>query len=470
MSTRLRFAPSPTGHLHIGGARTALFNWLYARKTGGVFVLRVEDTDLERSSEEMAEGILEGLRWLGLDWDEGPIFQSRRLDGHRTLADSLLQAGKAYRCFCGTADDAERQCGCRGLDEEESQRRAAGGESFAVRFRVPEGEVRFDDRVFGEVRVDARQIEDFVLLRSDGTPTYHLSVVADDLDLEITHVVRGADHLSNTSKQVLLYRALERPGPVFAHLPLILGPDRKRLSKRHGATSVLEYREQGFVPAALRNYLALLGWSPGDDRELLDDAELVESFQLERINKADAVFDLRKLEWLNGQKLSRMPADELEPEVRRVLEDAGLWKSAWGGAERPWFVDTLDLLKKGARRLTDFSGQYRAFFDDEFEYDQRGRKKYLEFDDPAAEQATLEGLAELEQGLRELEPYDLETTEALLRGIGERHGLHTGKFIGAVRVALTGQPVAPGIFEVMIALGRERTVRRLARVRQLARS
>jgi len=290
---RLRFAPSPTGYLHVGGARTALFNWLFARHHGGVLVLRIEDTDLQRSTPEMVEGILVGLRWLGIDWDEGPHFQTERMELYFAAAGRLIRSGNAYYCFCtkeqleqqraqGVAEGrVPRDC-CRALSREEAAHRVMGGEGAAIRFAVPEqGSTPVDDAVFGRVEFSNSEIEDFVLLRADGVPTYHLSVVVDDLDMRITHVLRGADHLSNTPKQIMLYQALGHPLPVFAHVPLILGPDKTRLSKRHGATSVIAYKEEGIVPQAFRNFLALLGWSPPDSsQELLGDRELIELFDL----------------------------------------------------------------------------------------------------------------------------------------------------------------------------------------------
>src|SRR5271156_281906 len=289
---RVRFAPSPTGYLHVGGARTALFNWLFARHTGGTLILRIEDTDFERSSEEMVEGILAGMRWLGLTWDEGPIFQSQRLDLYPQTAEKLLASGHAYPCFCTKAELEQRRAQavaagrppmydrrCRGIDPAVAAQRKAAGEAAAVRFAVPDGgATAFDDAVFGRVEFSNAEIEDFVLLRSDGIPTYHLSVVADDIDMRLTHIIRGADHISNPPKQVLQYQALGAPLPVFAHGPLILGPDKTRLSKRHGATSVLAYQDMGIVPEAFRNFLALLGWTPGNaekDREIFSSDELI---------------------------------------------------------------------------------------------------------------------------------------------------------------------------------------------------
>src|SRR5271155_1450274 len=312
---RVRFAPSPTGYLHVGGARTALFNWLFARHTGGTFILRIEDTDFERSSEEMVGGILEGMTWLGLDWDEGPFFQSKRLDLYKAVAEKLIAVGSAYPCFCTKQELELRRAEaaaagrppmyarrCRRLAPEETAAKRAAGQPAAVRFAVPEGgSTSFDDAVFGKIEFANSEIEDFVLLRSDGIPTYHLSVVADDMDMRLTHIIRGADHISNTPKQVLQYLALGAPLPVFAHLPLILGPDKTRLSKRHGATSVGSYQEEGNLPEAFCNFLALLGWSPGDDREMFSGQDLIDNFSLTGISKANAVFNPDKLAWFNLQ-------------------------------------------------------------------------------------------------------------------------------------------------------------------------
>src|SRR5437763_1207658 len=346
---RVRFAPSPTGHLHVGGARTALYNWLFARHQVGVFILRIEDTDVDRSRPELVTAILESLEWLGLKWDEGPYRQSERLDRYREMAAELERRGHAYPCFCAAEElqarraraEAERRAWkydgtCRKLSGSERQRRRAEGRPGALRFRVPEtGETSFDDRVFGCVTVEHRDLEDFVLLRSDGNPTYHLGVVADDLDLRISHVIRGADHLSNTPKQILMYQALGAPPPVFAHLPLILGPDRQRLSKRHGATAVGAYREQGVLPEALRNFLALLGWTPPagadkpDGKEVLTIEEMIATFDLQAVSKSNAVFDLEKLAWMNSVYLRALPRNRLLALAEAELASAGLWREAW---------------------------------------------------------------------------------------------------------------------------------------------
>lgn len=473
MKIRVRFAPSPTGYLHIGGARTALFNWLYARRCNGVFILRIEDTDVERSSDEMVTGILEGLRWLGLQWDEGPYYQSRRLDLYRSISTRLLESGHAYRCFCipQLLESKKREAQkagavwrydqtCRTLAPAEVDSRVVNGEPFALRFKVPPGQtVHFQDKVFGSVHVESDNVEDFVIMRSDGMPTYHLSVVADDVDMEISHVIRGADHLSNTSKHVLLYRALGEPAPIYAHLPLILGPDRKRLSKRHGATSVLEYRDRGTLPAALRNYLALLGWSPGGDREFFSDEEMIQAFDLSRINKANAVFDPQKLAWMNGKFISVAKAEDLQAGVQKVLQEAGLWNPKWLHEQQGHFLHLVDLLKSRTRSLADFADFGRAFFADDFDYEPKAVEKYLR----SNEDGLREALSQLALEYRRLEPFNLETTEKSLRKIGDERGLKAGKFIGAVRVALTGKAVAPGLFDVVTALGRDKSVERIER-------
>ena len=464
MKPRVRFAPSPTGFLHIGGARTALFNWLFARGENGALVLRIEDTDARRSEEDLTEGILEGLRWLGIEWDEGPHFQSRRTALYREVAESLLASGAAYYCFCENRGEQKQRGrqrhGCPGLSPDKSAARASR-EPAVIRFRVtPEQTLSFQDIVYGIVSVESGNIEDFALMRPDGTPTYHLSVVVDDLDMSITHVIRGADHLSNTSKQILLYQALGKPLPRFAHLPLILGPDKTRLSKRHGATSVLEFRRQGFLALAIRNYLARLGWSPKTDQEFFSDRELVESFSLERVNKANAVFDLQKLEWINGKVLGSTPLATLEPLVRETLREQGLLQGEEPASQPAEFRRRVELLRGRARRLTDFGTRGRAFFSDRFEYDPLACQKHVNPSSPdwGALRAALQ---ELVARYEALQTFDLENTESILRAIAQKHDLKAGRLIGTVRVALTGEGVAPGIFDVIVTLGRETVMTRI---------
>src|SRR5438876_7486336 len=385
---RVRFAPSPTGYLHVGGARTALFNWLFARHFGGTLVLRIEDTDVERSTPEMVEGILQGLRWLGLDWDEGPYYQTQRLSLYLAAADRLIESGAAYYCFCSKEDLEQRrkkaaeegrppkyEGTCRKLDRAEASRRKAAGELAAVRFAIPEGgSTSFDDAVFGKVEFANAELEDFVLLRSDGSPTYHLSVVADDIDLRITHIIRGADHISNTPKQVLLYQALGAALPAFAHVPLILGADKTRLSKRHGATSVMAYRDEGIVPEAFRNFLALLGWTPPEGTpEVLGDSDLIRLFGFEGISRSNAVFDRAKLDWFNTEYIRAYPAERLLPLIEEEWKKAGLPIEH----ARDWLLSTIELLKPRARSLKDFAGSFRAFFSDELDPDPAAVEKFL---------------------------------------------------------------------------------------------
>jgi glutamyl-tRNA synthetase len=479
---RVRFAPSPTGYLHVGGARTALFNWLFARRFGGVFVLRIEDTDLERSSQDMVEGILDGLRWLGLDWDEGPgiggefgpYFQSERLDRHRAMADRLVAQGQAYYCYC-TADTlnakraAAEQAGsawrydrtCCALSPQDIASREREKTPRAIRFRVPDGPTRFDDLVHGPIEFDGANIEDFVLLRSDGQPTYQLSVVSDDVEMRITHVVRGDDHISNTPKQLLLYRAVGAAEPRFAHVPLILGPDKKRLSKRHGATSVTEYARQGYLPEAMFNFLSLLGWSPGTDQEVLTRAELIRAFALEGISGGNAVFNPEKLDWFNQQHIVQLAPDELAVRVKPWLEAAGLWHDEFLGDRHAWFFAVLELLRPRAKRLDDFATQGALFFGDAIEYDAAAVEKHLRTAGMDAH------LAAIDASLARLETFDPVSTEGVMRALAEGRGVKAGVLIHAVRVAVTGKTVSPGLFDVLSLLGRDRVRARLAAARRL---
>ena len=481
---RVRFAPSPTGYLHVGGARTALFNWLFARHFGGTLVLRIEDTDLERSTPEMVEGILQGLKWLGINWDEGPYYQTQRVDLYRAAAARLLDSGAAYYCFCTKEELEARRVKaaqegrppryegtCRKIDRAEALRRKNSGEAAALRFAVPEsGSTAFDDAVFGKVEFANTELEDFVLLRSDGSPTYHLSVVADDIDLRITHIIRGADHISNTPKQVLLYQALSftHPSkgakggaptasfmPVFAHVPLILGPDKTRLSKRHGATSVMAYREEGIVPEAFRNFLALLGWTPPEGSpEILGDVDLIRLFGLEAISRSNAVFDREKLNWFNTEYIRAYPAERLLP----------LIEEEWKRAEivpvrgRDDLLATIDLLKPRARSLKDFAGSFRAFFVDDFEADPAAVEKFLKDANVRAM------LVELGRRYAAAQDFSEQETEKILREFAAEKNVKAGALINGARVALTGQGVAPSLFAVMSNLGKERTVGRLETV------
>jgi glutamyl-tRNA synthetase len=476
---RLRFAPSPTGYLHVGGARTALFNWLYARRHGGTFVLRIEDTDAERSSWDMVTGIVDGLRWLGLDWDEGPdiggphtpYFQSQRLEMYRAMAARLVDEGRAYYCYC-TAEtiQAKRQAAeaagggwvydrtCCALTAEQIATLESAATPHAVRFKVPAGKTTFNDLVHGPIEFDNTVIEDFVVLRSDAQPTYHLSVVADDIEMEITHVVRGDDHISNTPKQVLLYQAFGRTHPSFAHVPLILGPDKKRLSKRHGATSVMEYPRLGYLPEAMVNFLALLGWSPGGDEELFTRDELVQRFTLQGISGGNAVFNPEKLDWFNQQHMMRMETSELARRVEPVLREQGMWSDDFAGARRPWFLSVLDLYKPRVKRLDGFGSEAKPLFTDEVVYDTDAVRKHL----GTPEIRVL--LDELASAYEAVDSFKADVLERSLRDLAEIRGVKAGALIHATRVAVTGRAMSPGLFEVLELVGKERTITRMRTV------
>ena len=426
---RLRFAPSPTGYLHVGGARTALFNWLYARHHGGTFILRIEDTDVERSQPEMVTGILDGLRWLGIDWDEGPevggphapYFQSQRLDRYRAAARELLAGGQAFE---------------------------DGG---AIRFKVPPGKTAFTDSVHGPIEFDNEHIESFVILRSDTHPTYHLSVVVDDIDMDVTHVVRGDDHISNTPKQVLLYRAFGKTPPAFAHVPLIMGADKQRLSKRHGATSVMEYEKQGYLPEAMFNFLALLGWGTGSNDELFTKEELIQRFNLEGISGGNAVFNTEKLDWFNHQHLLRLADEELLARLKGLEGLEGL--EGLNGLSK-----VLSLLRPRCKKLTDFPEQLKPFFVDPTEYDAEGVKKHL----------SVPGMPDHLNALRDayatVSPFDEATLEQTLRSLADSRGIKAGTLIHGTRLAMTGRMVSPGLFEMLVLLGRERVTARLTKL------
>lgn len=475
MSLRVRFAPAPTGRLHVGSARTALFNWLLARKAGGSLVLRIEDTDRERSAEAHTAAILDGLDWLGLDWDEGPLFQSHGLARQADDARRLLKEGSAYRDFT-TPEQLRAAVGRRGnadarrvpralaeeLGEAEAECRALAGEPCTIRFRVPEGETVWDDLVHGTLRFANADIEDLVLLRSDGSPTYNMAVVSDDADQRITHVIRGDDHVSNTPKQILLYRALGRPVPVFTHLPMILGPDGRRLSKRHGATAVQAYRERGILAEALVNFIALLGWNPGDERELMERSELVEAFSLGRVQRKSAVFDVEKLEWLNGRYLARLGALQLLPAVASRLEAAGREERE----ER--LVALIDLLKVRARtveELADMAGPYVEEGAIDYEPDAVAKHWAKE---PTA---VLERLKLLRARLATT-AWDTPSLEEATRAAAAQLDVGAGKLIHPLRVAVTGRMHSPGIFDVLFLLGKERSLGRvedaLRRLRELS--
>jgi glutamyl-tRNA synthetase len=471
MSIRLRFAPSPTGYLHVGGARTALFNWLLARHVGGTFVLRVEDTDRERSSDAHTQAILDGLAWLGLDLDEGPYFQSEGVERHATQARRLLAEGKAYRDFSSRDElraEAERQGighpstlarrWAEEMGDEESDRRAAAGDPFAIRLRIPAGQTRWTDLVHGPMSFDNHDIDDFVILRADGSPVYNLAVVSDDAEQRIDTVIRGDDHISNTPKQILLYEAFGWQIPAFGHVPMILGPDGKRLSKRHGATAVEEYAERGIVPDAMVNFLALLGWNPGDDQEVMDRDTLVERFTMERVNHTSAVFDTEKLGWMNGQYLAAMPVGDVVPLFVDALAGAGVDSAAWADRPDGWLAELTGLLKVRARSVTDMVDQARPFLEDVESYEEQAAKKQFEKDPAGA----LERLVAVSVAFAEAPEWEEADLEEILRDVAAKLEVGAGKCIHPLRLAVTGRGFSPGIFEVLVLLGREETLARVA--------
>jgi glutamyl-tRNA synthetase len=429
---RVRFAPSPTGYLHVGGARTALFNWLFARKCGGKFLLRIEDTDRQRSTEEHTRAMLGGLSWLGLDWDEEVVFQGARAERHREIARRLLREGAAYE------------------------------DQGALRFRMPEGEIAFEDLVYGRIAFRGEDIEDWVILRSDRTPTYNFSVVVDDIDMGITHVMRGDDHLSNTPKQIAVYRALGAPLPEFAHVPMIHGPDGKKLSKRHGATAVADYRKLGILPAAMRNFLALLGWNPGDDRELFFDVnELIEAFSIEKIQKKAAIFDLKKLYWMNGQYIQRTPAEELLPLVEPELEGLGIDPAA---LPRDTLIRAVEIQRERARTTIELAQRVAIRLDARLiERDDKANK--LIAANPANFRQVLEEAAARLGALGDGE-WEPDRLEAALRTLAQERGEQPGAVFQPVRVALTGSTVSEPVNLLLAVVGKAETLKRLRAARE----
>ena len=466
---RVRFAPSPTGYLHVGGARTALFNWLYARHTGGTMVLRIEDTDRERSTESHTKVILDGLTWLGITWDEGPFFQGEYGPRHKADAERLVAEGKAYRCYCTKAElDAQRTAAeaagaafrydrrCFRLPPDEIERRTNAGDPFTIRFLLQDEEIAWEDAVHARIAFQGRDLDDFVILRSDGSAIYNLAVVSDDIAMAISHVIRGDDHISNTPKQIALYRALGSAPPVFAHVPMILGNDGKKLSKRHGATAVGDYQDQGILPAAMRNFLALLGWSPGGDREILPEDEMIELFTLEGIQKKAAVFDTTKLEWMNGQYLSALPAAELLPAVRRELDRMGV---AW--QERD-LTPLTDAVKARSRTILHVAQQVAVRLDpSRAELDPKGEALIRKLG--PAFGANLLLATEALDGLEAAE-WAPDAILERLKATAATHGLKLGDALQPIRVALTGSTVSEPVNELLAVVGSERSIGRMREV------
>jgi glutamyl-tRNA synthetase/nondiscriminating glutamyl-tRNA synthetase len=465
---RVRFAPSPTGYLHIGAARTALLNWLYARKNEGEFILRIEDTDKVRSSEKMTDEILKGLEWLGLDWEKGPIFQSQRFPIYIQRAEELVKKGFAYYCYCSSEEISQRKKAspdggiswvydrrCLNLSEEEKRAFKDMGKGRAVRFFVPDVEIRYRDMIHGDITVKSRMLEDFVLVRRDGLPTYHLSVVVDDIEQGITHIIRGDDHLSNTPKQILLYRAFQAGLPKFAHIALILGPDKKKLSKRHGVKSVLQFRDEGYLPLAFLNFMAQMSWSPGEGQVLFSPEELIQRFNLKKLSKGSPVYDEKKLNWLNSRVISEMSTEALFPLVRRVLEGAGLWNSGLDGEKKAWTIKVIDLLKQRSRSIKDFSIRMRPFLIDDFEFESEGMDKHL------SDERLRDLLPKISADFKEMGRFTAESIENVVRERAEKEGIKAALFIHSIRMLVLGMSVSPGIFEVLELIGKQRTVQRI---------
>ncbi|MGR8921504.1 MAG: glutamate--tRNA ligase [Gammaproteobacteria bacterium] len=456
MNVVTRFPPSPTGYLHVGSARTALYNWLYARRHGGRFVMRVEDTDRERSTQEAVDVIFEGLDWLGLDHDDGPYFQSQRFDRYREAIDELVAAGKAYPCYCSrerldalrteqmAAKQKPRYDGhCRDNPE------ADNGNPPVMRFRTPgEGAVVIDDRVRGEVRFDNGELDDLIIARSDGTPTYHLTVVVDDIDMGVTHVVRGDDHLNNTPRQVHILEALGAERPVYAHMPMINGTDGRKLSKRHGAVSVLEYRDQGILPQALLNYLARLGWSHGD-QEIFSIDELIALFDIEDINKSAAAFDPDKLLWVNQQYIQTLDLDELATRAEPYFAAAGI-----DTADRELYCAVVDAQRTRAKTLVEMAEKSGAFLGPFAGFEEGAAKKHLR---PVATDA----LTAVRERLAALDDWSLEALHAVVESAAESLELKMGKVAQPLRVAVTGGSASPSIDVTLKLVGRERCLERL---------
>jgi glutamyl-tRNA synthetase len=457
---RVRFAPSPTGHLHIGGARTALFNWLYAKHNKGTFILRIEDTDRTRSTEEYIDAIIEGMKWLDLDWDEGPYRQTDRFDVYRRYTEKLLNEGKAYYCYCLPEELEQRRQEalvqgkspkydgrCRNLQDP------IPGKNPAVRFRMPqEGETAVNDLIKGKTVFDNAYLDDLIIMRSDGTPTYNFTVVVDDVDMNITHVIRGDDHLNNTPKQIHIYNALGYEVPLFAHLPMILGADKTRLSKRHGAVSVMAYKEMGYLPDALVNYLVRLGWSYGD-QEIFTRDELIQYFSFDKVGKSAAVFNPEKLLWLNSQYIINSSAEELAEMVVPFLSKEKVI-SEGQTLDKEWLSKAIDTQKERSRTLIELANSLRYYISEDVEYNEKAKIKFLN-------EKSLPYLIELKDSLVSISDFSALEIEKVFTSIIEKHGIKLGNLAQPVRVAMTGKTESPGIFEVIKIAGKEKTLKRL---------
>ena len=487
--TRLRYPPSPTGYLHIGGPRTALYNWLFAKQTGGKLILRIEDTDTGRSTQESIQGILDGLEWLGIDFDEGPYFQTDFSNEHTATAQKLVEEGLAYRCYCTKETlDAKREAAlaskkplgydrtCRNLLPDEIAEKEKEGIPYVIRFKIPErtGNVGYNDKVLGRIESDYKELDDFVIVRSNGKPLYLLCNVTDDIRDRITHIIRGQDHMTNTIKQVLLYEALKAPLPVFAHMPLTLDTKKAKISKRsHGEIVAVQfYRDHGFIPWALNNFLALLGWSAGDDREIFSKEELIETFSLERINKSSSIFNYRKNDpkfftdpkaiSINEHYLRSIDISQLGAMVRVELENENLWDKKYENEKEEWYHNTLDLIRDRFHTLKDFTSVGRAYFADDFVVEEKPLKKNV-----LKHEGLKQWLPALADQYAQLENYNLEETERVVRDFADKLEIKPGIIINGMRTVVTGQLAGPSMFDILVTIGQERVVNRLKDVAKL---
>ncbi|MEO0091765.1 MAG: glutamate--tRNA ligase [candidate division WOR-3 bacterium] len=464
---RVRIAPSPTGAVHVGLVRSALYNWLFARHHNGKFILRIEDTDVTRSTQESVQAIIEGFKWVGLDWDEGPYFQSQRLDIYRKYAQSLLTEGKAYYCYCNPEElEAERQKAwqrkiawkydrrCYNLDAETKAKYEKENRPKAIRFLVPSKPVIFQDLIHGAIKKEPQDIEDFIIMRADNTPTYNFAVVIDDAEMKISHIIRAVEHIANTPKQILLYEAFGFPIPNFAHLPLILGTDKKKLSKRHGALSLWEYKKAGYLPDALINFLALLGWSPGGDLEIMTREQMIKLFSLERVNKANAIFDIKKLEWMNSVYIKNMKNEDLYHALLPYLEEINIHPT-----DKKQFYRILDITKVRVRTLIELRDMISAFYTKDVRYDMSAVEKYIT-------SKTKDYLKELCLRFEKLEEFTAANLENELRKLAEELGLKAADLVHPCRVALTGKSVGPPLFETIELLGKNTVIERLNNIIQ----
>jgi len=470
---RVRFAPSPTGYLHIGGARTALYNWLFAKANKGTFILRIEDTDRTRSTEEAVKAILDGLEWLGLNWDEGPdvggdfgpYFQTERLDIYREWTEKLLKENKAYHCFCTTEELAEQRriaaerkeapkynAKCRKLSKAESEKLLKSGKPYVLRFRLPEtGVTKVHDLIRGEVNFENEVLDDFVIVKSDGFPTYNFAAVVDDHLMRITHVIRGDDHLSNTPRQILLYQAFGLMPPKFAHIPMIMGPDKARLSKRHGATSVIDYKLLGYLPEAMVNYIARLGWGY-KDQEIFSREELIKVFTVEKVQKTSAVFDVTKLNWLNAHYIKNSSFDRVTELAMPFIEQA------YPGTDKVYAEKVIKCLHDRLKTIIDIVPLSEYFFKDSFAIDAEAKIKYL--DKPGVSEV----MVKLKEKLDKAKPFDKENIEKTFKGLAEELNIKLGEIIHPARALLTGRTESPGIYDVVDVLGKEKTIKRLSAI------